>query len=83
MGLEGIQHVCNMLLHPEGPKGIASLILDGAVLAVSGSRDDVMIMTATSSDNRIGVEEMGLLCDTLLHPEGPKGITRLSLNGAW
>lgn len=75
---EGIGHLRDALLHPNGPKGITMLDLAGTgdQLGIIISEPDVAAL-----ENKLKAHGTQVVCDLLTSPDGLKEMTSLDLRG--
>lgn len=78
IGLGGVRHVCDMLVHPSGPKHMTSLNFSGLDIEESECPFTLSLLVEILAH---GSKLTTLIGKALAHPEGPKELRFLSFNG--
>lgn len=75
IGAQGIKHICDALVHPNGPNNLTSLRLNSE----SFTLDRPYHLAHLSLVANIGDEGGQYIYECLNHPDGPKHLTSIDL----
>lgn len=72
-----MKYICDALVHPDGPKDVTLLSLEGSRASLSTTFTFVLLLAA-------GIKEEGAqsLHDALIHPQGLVHLTSLNLTSS-
>lgn len=81
----GISYIHDALIHPNGPKYLTELSIDGVLIFIRPVSHSSHTHVSEGADDllEIGFGDEGAIFirDALMHPDGPKHITELTLEG--
>lgn len=76
-----MRHICDALIHPNGPKDLVHLNLACRILICP--LNEVCVLPTLRVGCALRNEGTAYLADALIHPNGPKHVTYLDIKGVW